>query len=389
MDIKFIPKSAQQKRVCVVVGTRPGIIKMSPIIRELGQREVPFFVLHTGQHYSHNMDRQFFDDLELPIPRYHLVTVRDHSTHASQTAEMMKGIEEALIIEKPEIVLVCGDANTNLSGALAARKLGLKVGHVEAGLRSYDWRMPEEHNRVIMDHICELLFPPTEQAKQNLVRENVRGKISVTGNTIVDASLQNSEIARRKSTILRELGLNNGDYLLLTMHREENVDDEANLKMAIDSIGLLSSQYQGFEILFPMHPRTAKRLSQTGLMGKIQSIPNLRLIQPLGYLDFLLLISHATLILTDSGGIQEEACILRVPCVTLRENTERPESITVGANMLAGLEPERVLKAAKEMTGRHRDWPNPFGDGRASCRIVDIVQSVLEGDLDLSEFENP
>jgi UDP-N-acetylglucosamine 2-epimerase (non-hydrolysing) len=334
------------------------------------------------------MDRQFFEDLGLTQPRYHLEEVRNYSSHAAQTAEMMKGIEEALFTERPEFVLVCGDANTNLSGALTARKLGLKVGHVEAGLRSHDWRMPEEHNRVIMDHICELLFPPTEGARENLIREHVRGRIFVTGNTVADAVVQHMEIANQKSDILSRLNLPEKGFFLLTMHREENVDNEQNLEKAIAAIELVASRYPGVPIIFPIHPRTTKRLSQSNLMDRIGRINALMMIEPVGYLDFLVLISRASLILTDSGGIQEEACILKTPCVTLRENTERPESVTAGANILAGLAPEAILSAVNDMVHNKSDWTSPFGDGKASERIVNVVESALRREIDLSEFEN-
>ena len=379
MDIKFVPRQQQARTVCVVVGTRPGIIKMCPVIRELANRNIPHFLMHAGQHYSYNMDRKFFEDLELPRPLHHLDGVRQYTTHASQTAEMMKGIEEALFKEKPAVVLVCGDANTNFSGAVAARKLGLVVGHVEAGLRSYDWRMPEEHNRVMIDHISELLFAPTEKTRENLLKENIRGKIVVAGNTVVDASLQNIEIARRKSGILRSIGVEGGGYILFTVHREENVDDHSNLKSILGALEMVSRTYPGRPIVFPIHPRTIKRIEQFGLERELARPKTLRLTEPVGYLDFLMLLSNAGAVMTDSGGIQEEACVLRVPCVTLRESTERPESLEAGGNILAGTSPEGILVALGRMLGKSRDWANPFGDGRASERIAEAVSDVLEG----------
>lgn len=383
MDIKYVPKINQKQTVCVVVGTRPGIIKMSPIIRELARRNMPHFVLHAGQHYSYNMDKKFFEDLELSKPLHHLDEVKRYTTHASQTAEMMKGMEEVFFKETPAVVLVCGDANTNFSGAVAARKLGLVVGHVEAGLRSYDWRMPEEHNRVMIDHISELLFAPTEKAKANLLKENVRGRIVIAGNTIVDASLQNIDIARRKNGMLGSIGIKERGYVLFTAHREENVDNYSNLKAMIEALDMVSRAYPSLPIIFPMHPRTTKRIEQFGLKTELSKPRTLRLIEPVGYLDFLMLISSASAIMTDSGGIQEEACVLKVPCVTLRENTERPESLEVGGNVLAGVNPERILEALGRMLNKNRDWANPFGDGKAAQRITDAVCDVLEGRADI------
>ena len=279
----------------------------------------------------------------------------------------------------PEVVLVCGDANTNLAAALAARKLHIIVGHVESGLRSNDWRMPEEHNRVIMDHICELLFAPTPQAAENLRKDNVRGKIVVTGNTIVDGVEQNIKIAKKKSNILTELRLREKDYFLLTTHREENVDDAKILSDIIDSAYAVTCAFSK-EIIFPIHPRTKKRIKEFGLTDKLYYTKGIRVIEPIGYLDFLVLLEQSSLVLTDSGGIQEEACILKIPCVTLRENTERPETVAVGANRIAGTKPEKVVSTVKEMINVKPDWDNPFGDGKAAKRIIDEVERVLKGD---------
>ncbi len=369
----------KSQRVCIVVGTRPGIIKMSPLIRECEQRGIKYFVLHTGQHYSPEMDNVFFQDLGLKAPEYHLKNVKDYITHGAKTAMMIMGTEEVLLKARPKIVLVCGDANTNLAAALAARKLHIVVGHVESGLRSNDWRMPEEHNRVIMDHICELLFAPTEEAAENLRKDNVQGKILVTGNTIVDAVTQAIKIAHQKSSILNDLDLDKGNYFLMTAHREENVDDPVILSDFIEGARAFIHSF-GKEVIFPLHPRTRKRIDEFGLAEKLHSVEGLRVIDPIGYLDFLVLLEHCTLVLTDSGGLQEESCILKVPCVTLRENTERPETVTVGANRIAGTKPEKIVSAVSEMINIPRRWPNPFGDGRAAKRIIDEVERVLKGD---------
>jgi len=367
--IKVLRPEELEEKICVVVGTRPGIIKMSPIIRELERRGEDYFIIHTGQHYSYEMDRKFFEDLNLPEPKYKLDTVKYYQTHGAQTGEMLKGVEAALLKEKPKLTLVGGDANTNLAGALAARKLHIMVGHVEAGLRSGDWRMPEEHNRVIIDHISELLFAPTEKERENLIRDNVRGKIFVVGNTIVDAVYQNLGIAERKSDILERLGLSGEDYLVLTVHREENVDFRENLEVIFEAVKEIAEDHL---IVFPAHPRTRRRLREFGMYEWVERIRNLIITEPLGYLDFLKLLSNSKLALTDSGGIQEECCILKIPCVTLRENTERPETVEVGANYVAGLRKESILKAVEVMIDKERNWRNPFGDGKTGKRIVEI-----------------
>lgn len=375
-ELKVLRQSELRNRVGLFVGTRPGIIKFSPLMRELGRRGLDFFTIHTGQHYSYEMDKIFFDELDLPEPRYKFRDVGKSKYHGAQTALMLAESEQALLKEKPKIVLVCGDANTNLAGALAARKLHIMVGHVEAGLRSDDWRMPEEHNRVMIDHISEFLFAPTEETKQNLIKDNVRGRIFVTGNTIVDAVTQNVALAREKSRILDQLGLEPNGYLLLTVHREESVDFKENLEAILMGIGRVAERF-GVPIIFPTHPRTVKNLEHFGMRSFLEGIKGLRTIKPLGYLDFLMLLGHARLVLTDSGGIQEESCILRVPCVTLRKSTERPETVAVGANFVAGIEPEAILKGAEMMKERPRDWPNPFGE-EPSRKIIDVVESVLE-----------
>jgi len=349
--------------IAIILGTRPEIIKMSPIIRECEARNLDYFILHTGQHYSYEMDRAFFEDLELPEPKYNLDV--GSGTHAEQTGRIMTGIERILLEEKPEIVLVQGDTNTVLAGALAASKLHIKVGHVEAGLRSYDRRMPEEINRIVADHISDVLFPPTETAKKNLIEEGIpEERIFVTGNTVVDAVEQNLAIARRKDDLLQQLGLTSKGFFLVTAHRAENVDTKQRLEGILQGLEAIQSEFS-LPIIFPMHPRTAKMAQAFGL-----SLDEIHVTEPLGYLDFLQLEANARLVLTDSGGLQEESCILGVPCVTLRDNTERPETVEVGANVLAGTDPDVMLSCARKMLAQGTSWANPFGDGRAGERIV-------------------
>lgn len=359
-------------KVAVILGTRPEIIKMAPIIRELERREMNYFILHTGQHYSYDMDQIFFEQLGLPQPKYNLRT--GSGTHAQQTGRMLMGIEEVLLKEKPDIVLVQGDTNTTLAGALAAAKIHVPVGHVEAGLRSFDREMPEEINRTLTDHLSEYLFAPTERARQNLLKEGIPSKrIYVTGNTVVDAVYQHIKLAQ-SSNILERLQLKPRQYLLLTLHRQENVDRRCRLKSILKGLKLITKELQQ-EIIYPIHPRTEKRIKQFGLR-----IPEgVRVIPPLDYLSFLKLESNAKLILTDSGGVQEEACILRVPCVTLRYNTERPETIEVGANVLAGADPQTIFEKTVKMLDRKRSWRNPFGDGRASERIITLINRETRG----------
>ncbi|MGH9732007.1 MAG: non-hydrolyzing UDP-N-acetylglucosamine 2-epimerase [Candidatus Acidiferrales bacterium] len=379
MSLKTFEQSDLTPKICVVLGTRPGIVKMSPIIRALTTQKASFFCVHTGQHYSYQMDRVFFEELGLPDPTYRVVETQNHPTHAGQTAEMMKGIEVALISARPRVVLVGGDANTNLAGALAARKLGMILGHVEAGLRSRDWRMPEEHNRTMIDHISDLLLAPTDFAASNLRQESVRGNIFVVGNTIVDAVGQHSALAAQKSQVLDKLGLQSGRYTILTVHREENVDSRENLKRIADIVTRLSAEKVSECIVFPMHPRTRERLASAGFLESFSRLPGLMMTEPYGYLDFLALLSSAAIILTDSGGLQEEACILRVPCVTLRENTERPETVTVGANIIAGLDAKSVMSAIVTSLAKPREWSQPLGDGRAGERIARIAMDAAAG----------
>ena len=376
-ELKVLRSQDLRSEVAVVLGTRPGIIKQSPLIRTLSSRGVPFFVIHTGQHYSYELDRKLFEDLELPDPDFHLGSMAQYSSHGQQTAEMLKGVEAALLERRPTVVLVGGDANTNLAAALAARKLHIAVGHVEAGLRSFDWRMPEEHNRVIIDHISEYLFAPTEIARRNMEREGVRGQIHVVGNTIVEAVRQHYSLALQKSSVLERCGCSPKQYIFMTVHREENTDYVENLSRVLEGIRLVVGTL-GLPVVFAAHPRTTRRLAQFGLEATAAAIPGLRLIDPLGYLDALRMMGSAALVMTDSGGVQQEACLLGVPCVTLRDTTEWVETVEVGANMVAGVEPLQVVEAARQMVGRAPDWPQLFGDGTTSEKITTIVQEALQ-----------
>ncbi len=352
--------------VAIILGTRPEIIKMSPVIRECEQRGMDYFILHTGQHYSYNMDRVFFEQLKLPEAKYNLEA--GSGTHGEQTGKMLAGIEKVLMEEKPDVVLVQGDTNTVLAGVLAAAKLHIKVGHVEAGLRSFDRRMPEEINRVLADHCSDYLFAPTERSREALLSEGISEKrIYVTGNTIVDAVFQNRKLAEEKNT-LPDLGIEHGNYFLVTAHRQENVDDPARFAGIIRGLEELGKEFDT-PVVYPIHPRSKMRLQEFG----IKTNGNMRFIDPVDYLDFLNLEKGARLVLTDSGGVQEETCILGVPCVTLRDNTERPETIDVGSNVLAGTDPEKIVEIARKMLVKGKGWKNPFGDGKAAEKITDIL----------------
>lgn len=340
---------------------------MSPVIMECHKRELDYFIMHTGQHYSYELDRVFFDDLSLPEVRYHLDV--GSGSQGKQTARILARAEAVFMQEKPDVVLVEGDTNSVLAAALAAAKLHIQVGHVEAGLRSWDSRMPEEINRRLTDHLSDYLFAPTAIARQNLLAEGIaEDKITVTGNTIVDALYRGLDIARNRPSILEKLNLTKEEYLVVTAHRQENVDVKPRLAGILGGLELAYSRHH-LPIVFPAHPRTVKRLAEFGL-----KTPNgIELTPPLGFLEFLQLEANARLILTDSGGLQEEACVLHVPCVTLRDNTERPETIKIGSNMLAGTSPDRINESVAAMLNRGNSWGNPFGDGQAGRRIVEVV----------------
>lgn len=340
---------------------------MSPIIRELRDKQVDYFILHTGQHYSYNLDRVFFEQLDLPSPRYNLQI--GSGSHAEETAKVLVGVENVLQKETTDIVLAYGDTNSTFGSAIAAVKLHIKVGHVEAGLRSHDRQMPEEINRILTDHCSDYLFAPTSKAKGNLINEGIpEEKIFVTGNTIVDAVNQNLEMAKKTGNILNALNYTPKTYCLVTLHRQENVDNPERFKSILEGLNRLACD---MPMIYPIHPRSRKMLAEHNL-----SIGNIELIEPIGFLEFLQLESQARLILTDSGGCQEESCILNIPCVTLRDNTERPETIDVGANMLAGAVPDKIFECANIMLNRDNHWANPFGDGLAGEKIVEILAGV-------------
>ena len=355
-------------KVAIILGTRPEIIKMAPVIRLFQKKQKDFFIIHSNQHYSKNMDKIFFQELELPTPDYNLGV--GSADHGNQTGRMLVKIEDILLKEHPDVVLSQGDTNTVLAGILAAAKQNMKTGHVEAGLRSYDRRMPEEKNRIICDVLSDYLFAPTHVQQKILLDEGIpKERIFTVGNTIVDAVMHHKQIAAEKSIMLEKLDVSSQEFVLVTAHRSLNVDSKVSLERLVDLIESIP-EITGKSVIYPIHPRTKSKLEQHHLV-----IRNVTLIEPLGYLDFLQLEQHADLIVTDSGGIQEEACILQVPCITIRENTERPETITIGANRLVGLDKEKFEEAVSFHQQNERSWKNPFGDGRTAERILEVLES--------------
>ena len=373
-------------KIATILGTRPEIIKMAPIIDEISKRGIEQIVLHTGQHYDKEMSDNFFKDLEIPTPDYNIHV--GSGSHGKQTGLMMKGIEEVLTEEKPDIVLVQGDTNAVLAGALVASKLHIAIGHVEAGLRSFDMTMPEEVNRRAADVTSTMYFIPTEQSALNLLAEGFSHKnLFITGNTVVDACFRHLEIAQKRGfeeESLAELDIENMDNILtLTMHRAENVDIKERVVNIIEALKELDQM----NIIFPIHPRTKNTLEKFGLFDELNDLEHVHIIKPLGYLDFLLLTSHSTLILTDSGGLQEEAITLNVPALTLRYNTERPETVTAGGNILVGSDKETILENARkilsdeEFADKMRNAPNPYGQGDSAKLTVDAIQDYYDKGL--------
>lgn len=349
-------------KLLTVVGARPQFIKAAAFSRAARVRHAEILV-HTGQHYDTQLSDVFFEELALPRPDYHLGV--GSGSHGAQTAQMLERIEPVIVSERPDHVVIYGDTNSTLAGALAAAKLGVPIAHVEAGLRSGVRDMPEEVNRVVADRLSTYLFAPTTTAVENLAREGIVAGVTLTGDIMYDALLQHAPIAAEKSPIIRELGVTRGDYVLATVHRAANTDDPARLADIIDALQLLHET-----VILPMHPRT-----RAALMGTdIEVEPPVRIIEPVGYLDMLALEQAARIVLTDSGGVQKEAYLLGVPCVTLRDETEWTETLEGGWNVLAGADTERILAAAR----RPRPDSAPaavFGNGHAAELMVEALEA--------------
>jgi len=362
-------------KIINVVGARPNLMKIAPLMNAYAKCDsIEPLLVHTGQHYDENMSDLFFRQLGIPEPDLNLEV--GSASHAVQTAEIMKAFEPVVLDHKPDAVLVVGDVNSTIACGTVAVKLGVKLIHVEAGLRSFDRTMPEEINRLITDAISDLLFCTEQSGVDNLRREGVpEEKIHLVGNVMIDTLLQHRAKADQ-STILEALALADGSYAVVTLHRPANVDNRENLEGLIEALEQIQND---LTVVFPAHPRTRAKFEAFGMGARLAAMSNLRILDPIGYLDFLKLIASARLVLTDSGGIQEETTILRVPCLTLRENTERPITLEVGSNRLVGSDPSKIIAAYREAaTGcaAGSDIP-PLWDGRAAERIVEVLQREL------------
>lgn len=365
----------KQVHVALVLGARPQIIKSALLIRLSNEDEhVKLSIIHTGQHYDYEMTKVFFEEFSLPDPTVNLDV--GSGSHAQQMAKIMSRLEPVLLEQKPDLVLVPGDTNSTLAGAVTAAKLHIPVAHIEAGARSYDSRMPEEINRRLTDHCSTLLFTVTENCSRNLLKEGIgKDSVNLVGDPMYDVLLQQSSKAER-TAILSRLDVKAKSYALLTLHRQENVDSFESLEKILNAIVRLKKLI----VIFPVHPRTRKQLHSFNLYTKLKEQKHVRLIEPVSYLENINLIKKANLILTDSGGMQKEAFWLKTPCITLRENTEWIETVQIGANYLAGSNTEQIVKTAEKIIENKEEFckkleklPNPFGDGCASQKILKII----------------
>ena len=350
----------------IVLGIRPDIINYQPIVSELNRRKCDYIIVHTGQHYSYFFDGLFFKQLKFPKPDYHLKV--GSGTQAQQLGTLIQRFEKVLLKEKPDLVFSFSDANPALS-AIVASKMGIKIAHLEAGMRSYDWRMPEEKNRRLIDSISDYLFTPTLSTKQNLLHEgHPTHKIFRVGKLIYDV-LNNFKKEIDQNKILEKLQLEKKDYFLVTAHRPENVGFKRPLKNIIESLNELHKKYEK-DIIFPIHPRTRKSIKKFG----IKLSKGIRLFDPVGFLEFSKLEKNAFCCVTDSGTVQEDSCIFKVPCVTMRISTERPETVEVGSNIVAGLNKKHILKATDIMINRKPNWKNPYGKPDSAKKTIKILE---------------
>ncbi len=357
-------------KVVTIVGARPQFIKASAISRVVRSQyagHVEEVLVHTGQHFDENMSQVFFDDLDVPRPRYNLEI--SGGTHGVMTGRMLEGVEPILMREQPDWVLVYGDTNSTLAGALAAAKLHLPVAHVEAGLRSFNMRMPEEINRCLSDRISTLLFCPTETAVLNLRNEGVRNGVHNVGDVMYDVALHYKDVARRRSTILETLRLPERSFALATCHRAENTDNPQRLGEILDALCEIAGE---FPVVLPLHPRTRKMIDDLHFSDRLRSIT---VIAPLPFLDMVRLEQSARVVLTDSGGVQKEAFFYGVPCVTMRDETEWTETVSLGLNKVVGASKRAIVAAALDADPQMKTGAAPYGDGRASERIVDLLRA--------------
>ena len=354
--------------IILVAGARPNFMKIAPLYKVFKERNINTILLHSGQHYDANMSQVFFDDLGIPAPDIHLEV--GSGSHAVQTAAVMVAFEQVCFEYKPSMVVVVGDVNSTIACAIVAAKLHIPCAHVEAGLRSGDMKMPEEVNRVLTDRICSILLTPSPDGDENLLAEGVPAEnIHMVGNVMIDSLLSNLDKAKA-SGILEKLGLVHNEYATLTMHRPGNVDDEAVFTSLVKTLEIVSSSIQ---LVFPMHPRTRARAESFGLMDKLESIALIT--EPLGYHEFQGLIASSKLVLTDSGGLQEETTALGIPCLTMRPNTERPITITEGTNIIVGSDRAKILSGVEEiLTGRGKAGRIPhLWDGKTAERMADVI----------------
>jgi UDP-GlcNAc3NAcA epimerase len=365
-------------KIVSIVGARPEFIQATPISRALQARpDYQEILVHTGQHYDYRMSQTFFDELGIAPPDHNLEV--GSGLHGQQTAQILTRLEEVLLKAQPDLVIVRGDTNSTLAGALAASKLHIPVAHVEAGERSFDRRMPEEINRLVSDSIADLHFCASQSAVSRLAAEGLTGAVHWVGDVMLDAVLQNKPIARRVSDILSRLELQPGQYTLVTIHRAANTDDPVRFRQIMQALNTVQET-----VIFPAHPRTRKTILQLGLEFK----PHVHLIEPVGYFDMMMLEEHARLIATDSGGVQREAYFLSIPCITLRDETEWTETVVAGWNKLVGAEPEAILEAWLNFSPP-AEQPPIFGDGTAGQRIADILdrRSIKFGQLHLESYQ--
>lgn len=363
-------------KILNIVGARPNLMKIAPLVEEMNRHSnIHQRLLHTGQHYDDKMSQIFFDQLGIPRPDIYLGI--GSGSHAEQTARVMVEFERVLLADHPDVIVVVGDVNSTLACAITAAKLWVPVAHVEAGLRSFDRRMPEEINRIVTDALSDLLLTTSRNADENLLREGIAAeKIHFVGNVMIDTLNKHRQRAQQFHTPAR-FGLPPGSYALLTLHRPSNVDDPAVFAGILDALTQIQRE---LPILFPAHPRTVKRIEEFGLTAQLEDAPALRIVEPLGYLEFLDLMMQAQLVLTDSGGIQEETTILGIPCLTLRENTERPITITQGTNTLVGVDPDRIVSEVHSiLSGESKAGRVPeLWDGQTAGRIVKILHKKVE-----------
>lgn len=354
-------------KVITILGARPQFIKAAAVSREIARYpRIQEIIVHTGQHFDRNMSDIFFDEMQIPYPNYHLNI--NSLSHGAMTGRMIEGIEGILLNEKPDIVMVYGDTNSTLAGAIAAKKLHLKLVHVEAGLRSFNLNMPEEINRILTDRISDILCCPTDKAVANLKKEGFdefQCKVLKTGDVMYDAALFYSNISSEKSTIMKKLKLNKEDFILCTVHRAENTDNSDRLTHIIEALNEIS---RDIKIVFPMHPRTANIIKNNHI--KMTFSP----IEPVGYFDMIELLKKTSIVLTDSGGVQKETFFFQKPCITLRDETEWTELVDNGFNLLTGADKDKIIRGIEEMKNRHLDYDiKLYGGGNAAKNIVDAI----------------